>query len=82
MINNDKLEKQSNILEKATIERLLKKMPGGILLNKKPYIAPKMNVIDMKFDTQLLASSSADPDECENPYWCGEHEGWKGGWGE
>lgn len=46
---------------------------------KKEYETPAMHIIEMHLDTQLLAGSSV---ECENPYWCGEHEGWQGGWGD
>lgn len=35
---------------------------------KKPYVEPKMNVIDIEISTQLLASSSEG--DCTNPWWC------------
>ena len=53
---------------------------------KKTYTRPEMEEIEMKFNTQLLSSSSVgEPDDgCENdnPWWNGCHEGWKGGWGD
>lgn len=51
---------------------------------KKEYIKPEIKIVDMKFNTNLLSSSSAEPDdECgDNPWWCDRQPSPDDWWGK
>lgn len=53
-------------------------------MTKKEYIPPEMTVIDMHFQTNLLAASSAEDvdTECENPWWCDNQPSPDDWWGK